>query len=54
MNASNELALEPLGKELEAGIAGFSGLREIRKFDTGQSNPTYLLTADCWLLFFWE
>jgi aminoglycoside phosphotransferase (APT) family kinase protein len=46
MNASNELALEPLGKELEAGIAGFSGLREIRKFDTGQSNPTYLLTAD--------
>lgn len=46
MNASNDLALEPLGEELEAGIAGFSGLREITKFNTGQSNPTYLLKAD--------
>lgn len=30
---------------LEANVAGFSDLHEIRKFDTGQSNPTYLVTA---------
>jgi len=31
---------------LEANVPGFSTLHEIRKFDTGQSNPTYLVTAD--------
>lgn len=46
MNQSNELDLGPLGDELEAGIEYFSGLKEVSKFNTGQSNPTYLLTAD--------
>ncbi|MEM9106339.1 MAG: phosphotransferase family protein, partial [Pseudomonadota bacterium] len=46
MNQSNELDLGPLDAELEAGIAYFSGLKEVSKFNTGQSNPTYLLTAD--------
>jgi aminoglycoside phosphotransferase (APT) family kinase protein len=30
---------------LEAHVEGFSDLHEIRKFETGQSNPTYLLIA---------
>ncbi|MEX3011916.1 phosphotransferase family protein [Hoeflea sp. TYP-13] len=46
MNISNDLDIAPLGAELEAAIDGFSGLREVSKFNTGQSNPTYLLTAD--------
>ncbi len=46
MNQSNELDLGPLGEELEEGIEYFSGLKEASKFNTGQSNPTYLLTAD--------
>ncbi|MEM6462275.1 MAG: phosphotransferase family protein [Pseudomonadota bacterium] len=44
-NAGN-LDIGPLGEELEAGVAYFSGLREVDKFDNGQSNPTYLLKAD--------
>lgn len=35
-----------LGPWLDAHVPGFSGLRAIRKFDTGQSNPTYGLDAD--------
>ncbi|MGB4952714.1 MAG: phosphotransferase family protein [Rhizobiaceae bacterium] len=31
---------------LEAHVAGFEELHEIRKFDTGQSNPTYLVVAE--------
>ncbi|MCP4999592.1 MAG: phosphotransferase family protein [Hyphomicrobiales bacterium] len=46
MNISKDLDIGPLGAELEAGIDYFSGLREVSKFNTGQSNPTYLLTAD--------
>ncbi len=46
MTKTNDLALELLGSELEAGVPGFSGLKEIEKFNTGQSNPTYLLAAD--------
>src|SRR5690606_15038114 len=30
---------------LEANVPGFSELHEIRKFGTGQSNPTYLIVA---------
>ncbi|MEZ5871990.1 MAG: phosphotransferase family protein [Nitratireductor sp.] len=30
---------------LEKHLPGFTELHEIRKFDTGQSNPTYLVTA---------
>ena len=42
-NLLDDTALEPW---LNANVAGFDTLHEIRKFDTGQSNPTYLLTAD--------
>jgi aminoglycoside phosphotransferase (APT) family kinase protein len=34
-----------LGPYLEAHIPGFAGLSSIEKFKSGQSNPTYLLTA---------
>lgn len=34
-----------LGAYLETRIKGFSGLGTIRKFSDGQSNPTYLLSA---------
>ncbi len=41
-NAIDQAALAPY---LEAEIPGFSGLRSIEKFKSGQSNPTYLLIA---------
>ncbi|MBZ9996547.1 phosphotransferase family protein [Mesorhizobium sp. BH1-1-4] len=41
-NALDQAALAPY---LEAQIPGFSGLAAIEKFKSGQSNPTYLLTA---------
>jgi aminoglycoside phosphotransferase (APT) family kinase protein len=31
---------------LEKNVPGFEELHEIRKFDTGQSNPTYLIVAE--------
>ena len=40
------LPLETLGSYLEARIPAFRGLRTAEKFTGGQSNPTYLLTAD--------
>lgn len=40
-NLDNE-ALEPW---LEAHVSGFHDLMEIRKFEGGQSNPTFLITA---------
>ncbi|UVK40615.1 phosphotransferase family protein [Mesorhizobium sp. AR10] len=40
--ALDQAALAPY---LEAEIPGFSGLRSIEKFKSGQSNPTYLLVA---------
>jgi aminoglycoside phosphotransferase (APT) family kinase protein len=36
---------EALGRWLEAYVEGFSGPFEIRKFPSGQSNPTYRITA---------
>jgi aminoglycoside phosphotransferase (APT) family kinase protein len=42
-NLLDDVALAPW---LEANVPGFSELHEIRKFDTGQSNPTYLVTAE--------
>ncbi|TPL92328.1 phosphotransferase [Mesorhizobium sp. B2-3-12] len=42
-NALDQTALAPY---LEAQIPGFSGLAAIEKFKSGQSNPTYLLTAE--------
>ena len=41
-NAIDPAALAPY---LEAHVAGFAGLSSIDKFKSGQSNPTYLLTA---------
>ncbi|QPC90959.1 phosphotransferase family protein [Mesorhizobium sp. INR15] len=41
-NALDQAALAPY---LDAEVPGFSGLHSIEKFKSGQSNPTYLLTA---------
>ena len=45
---SDPNALDPaaLGPYLEANVPGFRGLRAIEKFKSGQSNPTYRLSAD--------
>ena len=47
--AIDQVALAPY---LEAHIPGFAGLSAIEKFKSGQSNPTYLLTAasGCYVL----
>lgn len=45
MSDPNVLDLAALAPYLEANIPGFSGLAAIEKFKSGQSNPTYLLTA---------
>jgi len=42
----NDLDQEALTPWLEANVDGFGGLRMITKFNTGQSNPTYLLEAE--------
>jgi aminoglycoside phosphotransferase (APT) family kinase protein len=42
----NAIDMDALGPYLEANIEGFQHLNEISKFNTGQSNPTYLLKAD--------
>lgn len=42
-NLLDDAALAPW---LEDNVPGFEELHEIRKFDTGQSNPTYLVTAE--------
>jgi aminoglycoside phosphotransferase (APT) family kinase protein len=41
-NALDHAALAPY---LDAHVAGFQGLQTIEKFKSGQSNPTYLLSA---------
>ncbi|MFA6154608.1 phosphotransferase family protein [Mesorhizobium sp.] len=45
MSDPNVLDRAALAPYLEANIPGFSGLAAIEKFKSGQSNPTYLLTA---------
>jgi aminoglycoside phosphotransferase (APT) family kinase protein len=45
MNDPNALDQAALALYLEAEIPGFSGLLSIEKFNSGQSNPTYLLTT---------
>ena len=42
----NLLDDEALAPWLQEHVEGFSELHEIRKFDTGQSNPTYLIVAE--------
>ena len=41
----NALDLAALAPYLEMNVEGFSALNSVEKFDHGQSNPTYLLTA---------
>jgi aminoglycoside phosphotransferase (APT) family kinase protein len=45
MNDPNVLDQAALAPYLEANIPGFSRLAAVEKFKSGQSNPTYLLTA---------
>lgn len=45
MSDANTLDPAALAPYLEAHIPGFSGLERIEKFKSGQSNPTYLLSA---------
>lgn len=45
MNDPNAIDAASLAPYLEAHVPGFVGLRGIRKFDSGQSNPTYLVDA---------
>jgi aminoglycoside phosphotransferase (APT) family kinase protein len=45
MSDPNALDRATLAPYLEAHVPGFDGLEAIDKFDSGQSNPTYLLTA---------
>ncbi|HVW55081.1 MAG TPA: phosphotransferase family protein [Rhizobiaceae bacterium] len=45
MSDPNTIDSKALGPYLEARIAGFKGLEGVRKFPSGQSNPTYLLEA---------
>ncbi len=37
--------LQALAGELEANVGGFHGLKDVSKFGTGQSNPTYKVEA---------
>lgn len=41
----NALDQAALGPYLEAHVEGFHGLEKVVKFNAGQSNPTYMLTA---------
>ncbi|MEO9613478.1 MAG: phosphotransferase family protein [Nitratireductor sp.] len=45
MSDPNVLDAAALAPYLEEQVAGFEGLEEIEKFQTGQSNPTYLISA---------
>ncbi len=42
----DQLDTKALEKYLAGQVKGFAGLRSAEKFDGGQSNPTFLLTAD--------
>lgn len=46
MSAVDQLDVDRLGQYLESRIDGFAGLQAAKKFAGGQSNPTFLLTAD--------
>lgn len=46
MSDANVLNEAELGPALERDVPGFRGLQAIKKFGSGQSNPTYLLTAE--------
>jgi aminoglycoside phosphotransferase (APT) family kinase protein len=46
MNAIHDLDSQALAPYLEKHVPGFRSLLSIRKFNAGQSNPTYLLEAE--------
>lgn len=45
-NDPNALDEKALAAELQAYVPGFSGLKSVTKFNTGQSNPTYRIEAE--------
>ncbi len=45
MTHAPDISVSALAPWLEANVAGFRGLERVEKFAAGQSNPTYLLTA---------
>jgi aminoglycoside phosphotransferase (APT) family kinase protein len=45
LSAGEAAQAERLGRWLEANVPGFSGLRGLHKYPSGQSNPTYRLDA---------
>lgn len=45
MTATGEFDLEAFGRHLERNVPGFRDLKTIEKFSSGQSNPTYLVSA---------
>ena len=52
MIAGLDIEMRDLDDWLSRHVAGFSGLRKVVKFDTGQSNPTYRIDAasGCYVL----
>ena len=44
--AIDQLDLDKVGSYLAANVQGFKGLKSAEKFSDGQSNPTFLLSAD--------
>jgi len=44
-NDPNQLDIKTLAPYLEANVYGFDGLISIKKFDSGQSNPTFMVDA---------
>lgn len=46
MNDPNAIDGALIAPYLESHVEGFRGFRSIEKFSSGQSNPTYLVTAD--------
>jgi len=46
MNDPNAIDGAVIAPYLEKNVEGFNGFRSIEKFSSGQSNPTYLVTAD--------
>jgi len=47
-----DIAAEALENWLDRHVEGFDGMQEVRKFSTGQSNPTFLIEAasGCYVL----
>ena len=46
MSSTSSLDAESLGNYLSSHIESFEGLQSIEKFSGGQSNPTFLITAN--------